>query len=335
MKKNSNNQDFKLPASPLPVVLAAGFLGSGKTTLMRRLIVDAHQRGLRAAVVVNEFGTADVDSNILREAEAELVASIAGGCACCSGQNELQDTLMELGLRPQETRPDVILIEASGLADPVLLLDVATDPGLLSLVEARSIIAVVDGARYLELATTLAPLLRRQIQLADLLLLNKKDIARQLDDIEEKLRGLNSSAEIVRTEQCAIDLAGLWRRVLEGGSIERDSDDAGEPAAHLHYHTVVCPLPHPLERAALEAALQSLPPEVWRAKGFVRLRGEAGLQLVQYTGGGETGRYQIVPFYLPPVGLEPEAALVFIGAALDKQELLARFSSNSNLIAFL
>ena len=76
----------KLPfVNKLPIILVTGFLGAGKTTLMRRLIQDGHERGLKLCVVVNEFGMADVDGHILKEADAELLASITGGCACCSG----------------------------------------------------------------------------------------------------------------------------------------------------------------------------------------------------------------------------------------------------------
>jgi G3E family GTPase len=86
---------------PVPILLVGGFLGSGKTTLMRRLIVDAQQRGLKIAVIVNEFGATDIDSNILRELEREaaneILTGIAGGCACCTGQDELQWTLLEIG----------------------------------------------------------------------------------------------------------------------------------------------------------------------------------------------------------------------------------------------
>lgn len=321
---------------PVPVVLVAGFLGSGKTTLMRRLIVDASRRGLRAAVIVNEFGTADVDSNILREADAELIAAIAGGCACCTGQDDLRDTLFELGARPAPTRPAVVLVEASGLADPVLLLDVMTEGDLLPLLAPRCVIAVVDGARYLELVNTLAPLLRRQIQLADTILLNKTDLAPATGQVAAKLRTANKHAAIILTQHCDAPLDAMWARAGSDAMAPSGANVEGAAeAAHTHYHTVWCPLPHPLERDKLEAALRDLPPEVWRAKGFVHLRGHEGLQLVQYTGGGGQGRFHIAGFFLPAGFKEPAAGLVFIGAALDRAALLQRFAGDNRLIAFL
>lgn len=136
--------------STLPVILVAGFLGAGKTTLMRRLIRDGHARGLKLCVVVNEFGAADVDGHILREADAELLASITGGCACCSGQDDFHDTILEIALRPQDQKPDVVLVEASGLADPSLMLEVLTSPELLPRVRVTKIICVADAARPAE-----------------------------------------------------------------------------------------------------------------------------------------------------------------------------------------
>jgi G3E family GTPase len=170
----------------IPVILVSGFLGAGKTTLMRRLILDAREKNIRIAVIVNEFGASDVDSNILRELEreaersgeaaSEILSGIAGGCACCSGQAELHQTLLEIGER-LENRPDVILMEASGLADPVLLLDVITAAQLLPLLEIGGMISVADASRMQYLQSHLAPLLRRQTQLADLVVLNKSDVA--------------------------------------------------------------------------------------------------------------------------------------------------------------
>jgi G3E family GTPase len=325
----------------LPVLLVSGFLGSGKTTLMRRLILDAQARGLRVSVIVNEFGAADVDSHILREADAELIASIAGGCACCTGQDDLHQALLEIASRPPTERPDAILMEASGLADPILLLDVLTAAQLLKLLRPTALVSVVDSVRWNELASSLGPLLRRQIQLADWIVLNKTDLAtpNQLTQIAERLTQLNDKAQLVRAEQAQFDLTPLWQQLQHQGTLQRPQStlidgEAATSSRHADSHTVVCPLPHPVERARLEAALQGLGPEVWRAKGFVRLRGESGLQLVQFTGSTSGGRYQIAPFYLTHGAMEPETSLVFLGAALDAAKLQQQFRGGT-MLAFI
>jgi G3E family GTPase len=339
---------------PIPVVLVGGFLGAGKTTLMRRLIVDAHARRLKIAVIVNEFGAVDVDSNILRELEreaaGEILTGIAGGCACCSGQDDLHWTLLEIGQRQDETRPAVILIEASGVADPVLLLDVLTAAQLIPLLRPAAVVAVVDAERLLALPPEAAPLMRRQMQLADTLVLNKTDLVTPdaLQKVRDELLQSNPQTRLVSAVQCEFDLAPLWQRALgsgrdapvagrdmrvlaggvnaeaENGSAHDATPQHSEAAPHTHFQTVFCPLPHPVERALLEAALQELPVQVWRAKGFVQLRGE-GLFLLQYTGGESRGRYQLAPFLLPPSTQEPETSLVFIGAALDREAIMKSF----------
>ncbi len=312
-------------------MLVAGFLGAGKTTLMRRLIGDAARRELRPAVIVNEFGAAAVDSHILQQADAELIAAISGGCACCSGQDDLRETLIELATRGASTRPSVILLEASGLADPLLLMDAVTSAELLPLVRVASLIAVADAARPLDFGDELGPLLRRQVQLADVIVLNKTDIAGEMiTQSAAALRAVNPRADLLPSVQAECDLTPIWAALYE--DTPRDLGSLAENAApHAHYHTVVCPLPHPVERARLEVALGNLGPEVWRAKGFVRVRGLGGWQLLQYTGGPGGGRWHLAPFHLPAYAPEPDGFLVFIGAALDRKQLLREFAGTKLL----
>jgi G3E family GTPase len=319
--------------SAIPVVLVSGFLGAGKTTLMRRVILDCGARGIKAALIVNEFGTADVDSNILREADAELLASVSGGCACCSGQDDFLYAMMEIGKREGAARPDVILVESSGLADPVLMLDALTIAGLLPLVRVASLIAVVDGPRLLQTTELAVPLLLRQIKLADLIVLNKIDLPFgnvSLEDVREFLRGANAHARIEDAKECQISFAPLWQRVLhDAAQVERG--DAGEAAPHAHFQTLALPV-SPLERAQLEESLGTLGPEVWRAKGFVQLKNEEGLFLVQYAG-GPSPQWELAPFRLPPsLAKKPQPQMVFIGPALNRAALQARFGGGLSLL---
>lgn len=324
--------------STLPVVLVAGFLGAGKTTLMRRLILDGHSRGLKVCVIVNEFGAADVDGNILREANAELMASITGGCACCAGQDDFHDTVVEIANRVTSEQPDVILIEASGLADPVILLEVLTSLELVEKVNVAAVLCVADAARHKEYspAAPLAPLLFNQLRLADFILVNKADLADKsiLAGLSESFQEVAPRAALLPTTECEMDFDQVWNRVLHSPptrSLELETQNS----SHAHSHTLFYPLPHPVEREKLEAALSTLPGEVWRAKGFVRVRGETGVQLLQYTGGNRsTPRWRLAPFWLPTGANEPPTGLVFIGAHLDEEKLREVLRSAGNLLAF-
>ena len=329
-----------MPFETLPLILVAGFLGAGKTTLMRRLITDGHARGLKLCVVVNEFGAMDVDGHILREASAELMLSIEGGCACCSGQDDFRDTILEIALRPQNEKPDVILIEASGLADPGLLLEILSMPELLSRVSITKIICVADAARapeYSQPDFALSNLVTNQLRLADLILLNKSDLAdaETLNALQNQFQNLNPHAEVTRAVECEFDTAALWPGVLRAQDNQRPKAKNQSPSHAAH--TIFCPLPHPVERARLEKAFADLPPQVWRAKGFVRLRGEPGVLLAQFTGGEKSrkGRFRLAPFHLPFGEAEPPTGLVFIGAALDEKELLSAFLGEDNFLAVI
>ncbi len=322
----------------IPIILVSGFLGAGKTTLMRRLIASAHERGLKTCVIVNEFGAEDVDGSILKQAEAEMLASVAGGCACCSGQEEFLWTLLDVAERDDDRRPDVILVECSGLADPLLMLDSITVTRLLPLVRLGALLTVAEAECFEMPASEVLPLLMRQLQLADIVVLNKIDLAAQnsnsTEELVQQLRQAAPHALVVPARQAAIDFGLLWPRVqFEAAAMrEKGSVGVGE-AAHAHYRTVVCPMPHPVELAWLRAELEKLEPHVWRAKGFVRLRGESGLHLVQVTNGSRGPRVEVRPFAVFEVGSsnEPPTSLVFIGPSLDHAALMKRFNSTALL----
>lgn len=327
----------------IPIVLVSGFLGAGKTTLMRRLIAASHGHGLRTCVIVNEFGASDVDGSILKAADAELLASVAGGCACCSGQEDFLWTLLDVAEREDETRPDVILVECSGLADPLLMLDSITVTRLLPLVRLGALLAVADAGRFEDSSREVMPLLMRQLQLADIVVLNKIDLARQssqssIEELTQQLQQVAPHALVLPAREADIDFDLLWPRVEQAESAaaaarsasSEESSEESKAAAHAHYRTVVCPLPHPVEEAWLREELGRLGPEVWRAKGFVRLRGKAELHLVQVTGGRSGPRVEVRPFAIFEAGSgsgEPPTSLVFIGPGLDRGALMKQFGS--------
>ena len=343
-------------AATLPIILVAGFLGAGKTTLMRALISDAHARGLRVGVIVNEFGVADVDSNLLAEADAEMLGSIAGGCACCSGQEEFIYALADAGMsyrdNPVADRLDAVLVECSGVADPVTMLDAVTVAGLLPLVRVGVLVAVVDALRLPQMreAGELSLLMQRQIALADVLVLSKSDLAIKsnrwkigaqsgesaLQLSEEFLRECNARARIERATRGAFDFGALWEDALHKNAGER-AQTALEAAPHAHYQTVNVPVPKAIERAEFEQQLAALPSQVWRAKGFVRLRenGQERLYVMQFVGGelgglsGEAtdAQWEIASFDWPANrAAQPPLTLVFIGPQLDRVALERDFA---------
>lgn len=327
--------------SLLPVALVCGFLGVGKTTFMRHLLRDAKNRGLKTGVVINEFGVADIDGPILRESGAEILGSLAGGCACCSSQDEMIWTMMQLGRLPLEKRPDAVLLEASGLADPLVMLDGLTVAPLLSLIRVASVVTVVDSLRLADLqdkTARIAPLLARQIGLADLLVANKSDLAfrgaksSEKADAEALLREWNGHARLEFARGGAIELESFWRRILHSDSapMALPGGEIGREAVHGSAQTLILPLPKPLAREKLEAALRELDASVWRVKGFVRLAGENDLFLVQFA--SPNRQFSIARFEARSLNAYPPAELVFIGPWLDEAALRHGFGLSSPLL---
>ena len=304
-----------------PLILVAGFLGAGKTTFLRRVLLDARQKNLNVGVIINEFGAVDVDGELLRDS-ARGLASVAGGCACCSGQDDFVEAVATFS----HGAFDAILVEASGLADPLILLETLAAPDWLKRVRVTQIVCVADASNWNQAAGALGPLLRRQLMLADLVVLNKIDLvnAPAVAALRARLAELNPKARV----QSAIE-----------GAVEFDWDFAARAkrnlalpttspgAAHADSHTLWVALPHPLQRANLERVLSDLGENIWRAKGFVRVRGEADLQLVQLSGGMDSNRTRIAPFAIPFGAPEPQLGLVFIGAGFDSARIERAFEA--------
>ncbi|MEO6906465.1 MAG: GTP-binding protein [Abditibacteriaceae bacterium] len=320
-----------MPQTPLPVILISGFLGAGKTTLVRHLLTSAKEQSIKVALVVNEFGDVDVDSYLLENYGAEFIASIAGGCACCGGQDDLMETLEEISTRPQNERPDVVLIEASGAADPLALIDVITSPSLLTSVRLAAMVAVADSTRLDDLHGVMGPILQSQLQLAEPIILNKLDLlSGDPQPAIASIKSFHPDAQILPASQGKIDAQVFWQNALASSKVL-----STEGHAHFHFacQSVLCPLPHPVSKEKLEAALNQLPTEVLRVKGFVRLRGESALHLLQYTASGNYRDYHFAPFYMTPGATEPLCALVVLGSGLDEdalQKYLSPFALGSD-----
>ncbi len=326
-----------MSSSLLPVALISGFLGAGKTTLMRHLLRDAKTRGLKIGVVINEFGVADIDGPILRESGAEIMGTLAGGCACCSSQDEMIWTMLELGRLQGEKRPDAVLLEASGLADPLVMIDGLTVAPLVPLIRVASVVAVVDALRLPDLRDEtgrITPLLRRQIALADLIIGGKADLAfrgaweSQKIAAEMTLREINPRARLEWARGGKIDLNAFWERVV-GGDSGREAP-AKSAALHGEAQTLVLPFSRPIAREKLEGALQNLSDEVWRVKGFVRLAGENDLFLVQFA--APSRQFSIERFEAQSLNAWPPVELVFIGPSLNEIELRRAFGADETLV---
>ncbi|MCP1200016.1 GTP-binding protein [Notoacmeibacter sp. MSK16QG-6] len=279
----------------LPVILLTGFLGAGKTTFLNRLLLDPALG--ETGVIVNEFGDVPVDGTLIETATGGTVLEMAGGCLCCAGGGALDQTLLELidaaSVRGRSlTR---ILIETSGMADPMpILMEIgASDRALLS-----GVITVVD-LQHGEATLAEFDEARRQVAVADLLLLSKTELASSghRSRLHATLRHLSPYAEVRQTDDDASQLLGrLSQAALQsGGRSSFSCEDDGhahqhEKAAHSHRHsanyaTTVLRTDRPLAPIALNGFLEvlvgTLGSRLLRVKGLVRLAGDERPLVVQ------------------------------------------------------
>lgn len=189
----------------IPVTLVGGFLGAGKTTLVNRLISSGERR---YGVVVNEFGDTRVDAALIEELEEGGVAELAGGCLCCVGREDLSGVLY--GLVCREEPPEYILIELSGMADPVPVAQQLLTTEFRGLLELDGIVAVAD-ARNLNDTLREAPEGKAQLAYANVVVLNKADQVEDgtLAEAKRTIGRLNPLARTLRTSHAAVDSADV------------------------------------------------------------------------------------------------------------------------------
>lgn len=213
-------------AGKLPVTLITGFLGSGKTTLISRLLT--HPDMNRVAVVINEVGEIGIDNDLVTMS-SENVSLLANGCLCCTVRTDLQDTLRELfGQRRagQIADFDRVVIETTGLADPAPVIQtLASDTMLGAQYRLDGVVTLVDavnGAHQL----VHQPEAAKQVAVADLLVITKEDLApaQTIEPLVEALRGINANAVVRHTimgqiEPSELTGLGLSNARGEAGSL--------------------------------------------------------------------------------------------------------------------
>jgi G3E family GTPase len=288
----------------------AGFLGAGKTTLVNHLLQNAGCR--RIAVVVNDFGDVNVDAELIVDV-ADGVMSLTNGCICCSMRSGILDTMFRLA--EQADGLDHVVVEASGASDPGPLIEAFRELQRMGIVRFDGLVSVVDADQPRFDDREVGALARRQVVGADLVVLNKVDLATDADVTAERVRVLEPEARLVHATNGVVPLEVLL------GLTPRDRELAPH-APHLHFRTFTWSRAEPAPFKPLFDALLSLPPTVLRAKGFLNLSERPGKKVVAHLVGRR--------LYAQPVGewagAVPESRLVLIGTfdAPAEAEIRAR-----------
>jgi len=271
-------------------LVVSGFLGSGKTTLVRRLLEQGQKQGVRTAVVSNEFGELGIDEALLASASGDFV-ELSGGCVCCRLSDDLVKTLDQLWHR---ARPERVIVETSGLALPYdTLINFWRDPVREWATDESSVVVV--SAEQVAAGRDLDATFEDQVCAADLLLLSKVDLVSAADArrVEDVLHKLQPDVEIVQASHGDVD-PDIFFPPEPGTRPARTTDTVREsrPHAHSDYRSHEIFFPSGIAETNLKRAIEER--HALRAKGFVETA--AGVRLVQ----GVAGRVELTAVSAPP-----------------------------------
>ena len=324
--------------STIPVTVIAGYLGAGKTTLLNHIL--AHQDTSRYAILVNDFGALNIDAELI-ELQGGRAFRLENGCICCNVGNSLMSTLLSI-LR-SDPRPERILIEASGVANPSRIADIARLSPSLSL---DQIVVLVDCERIRDQLEDrlVGETVRVQLEGAELLLLNRQDLVApaHLAELRQWLTAHFADKTIIEAAYGGVPLETIFPsgdRSVAGSAAstppasktpgEEEAQEWHAPhASDDHDHTFWSwsfETTDLFQRERLEDLLCKLPPSVARAKGIVSFHGESSKPMTIQLSGKRLSVTEA-----PGLAASPFVSrLVFIGAGdkPDEQELGALLSS--------
>ncbi|WP_406006327.1 GTP-binding protein [Streptomyces sp. NBC_00637] len=256
----------------IPVVVLAGFLGSGKTTLLNHLL--HHSGGSRIGAIVNDFGAIEIDAMAVAGALGDSTVSLGNGCLCCAVDAGELDVYLERLARPA-VGIDVIVIEASGLAEPeelVRMVLASEHPGIVY----GGLVEVVDAAEFDETRAK-HPGIDRHLALADLVVVNKLDRAPDADRVLELVRSLSDRAAVAPATYGRIDPGFLFdcrpgeerAGQLSFDGLRDHSEDGHAEHLHSSYDSLSFTSDVPLDPRRTMGFLDSRPEGLYRIKGYV------------------------------------------------------------------
>lgn len=254
---------------PIPVVVIGGFLGAGKTTLLNHVLNGS--LGIRAGIVVNDFGAINIDAQMIVGVDENDTVALANGCVCCSIRDDLIDGCLRLLDRP--VPPELLLIETSGVSEPIEVFRSLDEPLLNRRLRVEGLLTVVDADTLPALLKSdTAALARAQIAGADLIVLNKCDLVdeAQRKRVRAEIHSIQSSARIFETNHAQLPLDVLLAPDTAHRQSLHKREETKATAPH-GFEAVSWTSTNKLSLPLFKAFLESLPDTLFRAKGFLLL----------------------------------------------------------------
>lgn len=311
------------PKRGMPVTLITGFLGSGKTTLLNYILTN--QQNLKVAVLVNEFGDINIDSQLLTSVDANMV-ELSNGCICCTINDSLVDAVF--AVLEREERIDYLVVETTGLADPLPIMMTFLTTKLQAFTHLDSVITVVDAEAFTE-DHFRSDVALSQLVYGDIILLNKTDLVSEakLTHLEAYIDSIKEQARFLRCSLTAaannLPLSALLDVGLTSPPALLPTEDSwirSQPEVSTHlsqdgFVSVPFTSDRPFNVTRFEHFLTTqLSATVFRAKGILWFEGEEGRFIFQLSG----KRCSITP---EPWTTPPQNQLVFIGRQLNPLQL--------------
>lgn len=346
--KTSRPSQLAIPKRGMPVTIITGFLGSGKTTLLNHILTN--NQNLKVAVLVNEFGDIDIDSQLLVSVDQDMV-QLSNGCICCTINDGLVEAVYNVLERADNV--DYLVIETTGIADPLPILLTFLGTELRDLTRLDSVITLVDASAFApDLFDSEAAL--KQITYGDMILLNKTDLVAEttVEKLEAQIHSMKEGARMIRCQKAAVSLP----LILDVGFNDPMAYDAMIPLEsaghhhghdhshdHSHHHqsdpdhhhshdhhghdhhshhlendgfvSVSYRSDRPFALRQFEQFLETLPSDVFRAKGLLWFNESPNKHIFQLS--GKRCTLDVEPWN----SAVPGNQIVFIGRHLDADDL--------------
>ncbi|GAE36845.1 CobW family GTP-binding protein [Halalkalibacter akibai] len=303
----------------IPIFVLTGFLGSGKTTVLQKMLSYIKQQGQKPALILNELGSENVEKELF---QVESMIEMLNGCICCTIQDDMRVELERFLQTNADI--DVLLIEGTGIANPAEIIEALTHPNLMEQVEIQSVIGLVDASRFLEYQSIfqsskeIRTMLKQQVTSSTLIVINKIDLLEN-----KKLNKVTAKINESKTENVPIiysSFGNVDEQLLFQRRFFQNTVNLKEEVHHHHHHHS-----HPFQAVKI-VGIESIDRkkfERWlknqsllRAKGYVLFEGQQQLFSFQFSSG---------QLHVTSIETNVSPCFIFIGNDIDENKLIHSF----------